>query len=611
MNTVPQAARSYDLEPCSELRLDLRLRPLAKDRPLALGTPLPVVTVRLEARAGAPIVADWFGFSASSSSDGVDGAAAPGTSAAAGGGAATFRIGCTREPASIALFTPSGCIAVVEGPATVVERSVALRFVELDTAARRQPVAAPATSASAAARQVLSVNDGAWPRWRRHLLQLHNVLHSERLDAQARGRAVTAAAAAAAGGGGGGGDDANDAALTARIGPRVLVCGSRAGSGRTTLCRALVNLAVRDGFQPLLIVAEATGTASVGMPGCLAACYADHGLDPCEGGALCPTVQVPVPLEDCERSKRAEPLQHALHALMDLAEQRTISLAACASGGVIVDTEAVDDFASDDDMQRVAAIVDACNIDTVVVVGSENLRNTLRLRLSTHSAAGAADDEHGDDDEYDDGADRAAAAAAAALTAVETLGAGDRCTVRRDDALIRLINFPAVDGAGDDIHRAPALRALAVQARWAAYFLGSATSPLAAHALRVEHDASRWCVLRALTSSAGGILPLLGAGEEQRSRFRAMAQPIDLAARLAHHRAAAGGGGGGDAAAQRPLVAAVLRCAAVGDDASRAETIGFVAVTAVRDGFVELLAPCAAMPAEPHVFALMHASCQP
>ena len=607
---TPQAIRTFDLSPCSELRFDLRCPPPHRGAPL-LAT-LPVLTVRIDPRGNVPVAADWFGFATSTATTG------------SASETLTLRVGCAYEAASTALFTSSGCYVTVEGPASVVQKCLPLCYFDLDTSARSFASGGGGGGVGAGGgagavvggkpTAVVGTIDNAWPHWRRQLLGLHDFFHSQRMAAYERGKARS------------------DDDINSRIGPRVLVCSSRAGCGKTTVCRSLLNLAVRDGFQPLFVAADSSGTSLVGQPGCFAAFYADHGVDPTEAGAHYPTVQVALPIEDCERSKRAEPWRYSINALMDLAEQRTLNVASCASGGFIVDTDCVDEFLSEDDLNRITAVIDECDIRYVVVVGSENLRNTLRCRLQppvlSGLLAGNAHHQQFSGLDADGGAPTAEQLQHQHHLVQQAIiapgcGAGDAVLVRRKDTTVTLLNFPVVDGADDGGMRAAAaavssatsVGSSAIQARWHRYFFGTPTSPLSSWTHRVPVAESKWCYLRSQTSSYGGILPLLGAGEEQQSVFRAVAQPVDIASRFAAYvlnqqqQQQQQQGGGGNK--RKPLVAAVMRASDVTDAVCSADILGFVAVASVVDGIVEMMSPCRALPRVKHVFAIIYSAYQP
>jgi hypothetical protein len=100
-------------------------------------------------------------------------------------------------------------------------------------------------------------------------INAHHLINNMRADARA------AAAAAAAGGG------AAPAPAAAAQGPRVVVAGPT-DVGKSTLCRMLLNWAVRGGSHPTYVDLD-VGQGTVTAPGCLAATPIETPIDIEEG----------------------------------------------------------------------------------------------------------------------------------------------------------------------------------------------------------------------------------------------------------------------------------------------------------------------------------------
>lgn len=669
------SSRVFDLGPNSELRFSLSIKVSPQQQ--AAASPHPFLSVRLEPRDGVPVRADWFGFS----------------TATASGGARerlTFRLGCvpttgTASPpgSSTALFSTSGCLVTVEGPASVVLKCVAVSFFERDTTSvhsirynnnnnNHNNINSENDDNDASSASQQHQQQSAWPLWRRQVTQLHSVFHEQRMSAY---QASTGDGEKNNNKNGGGGDNNDDdAELMQSIGPRVLVCGSKAGSGRTTICKLLLNLAARDGFQPLFIAADPSGTSIVGQPGCYAACVADAGIDPTEDGAHFPTVQVPLPLEDCPRNKLAEPSRHTIATLIEMADRRTFSVKSCAAAGLIVDTDPVDEVLLDDELERIVAIIEECTIEAVIVVGSENLRQSLRFRLQRNEQQSDANNNNkertmsgaesnnnpffnafggggggggagGRGGEYSE----IAAATRREELSRTILSASPETLLRvqrLDGSVVALHSCAVVDGAEDRLSGGCG-GIVARRSRWYRYFCGTPSTPLSSFSSTLQlfphqlhqigggagaasspssssSGSIRWIVLRSQSSGYGGLLPLQGAGEEQKSEYRATVQLVsDLHGRYVAHlqqQAQLQRGSGSHHFANLPLMAAVLRVSGSasidslidsGTSLCRAPVLGFVAVTHVAaDGSTaDILAPSKILPTN-CVFALMHQTAQ-
>jgi hypothetical protein len=294
----------------------------------------------------------------------------------------------------------------------------------------------------------------------------------------------------------------------------------------------------------------------------------DLGFDPADSALLVPTAQtLLLPHGTTDRRTRDEPLRYALDAAALALDMRTHERGSDPHGGVVVELMGVDDMDPEGTGRIIEAAIETCDVDVVVFLGADRLRQSMRWRLA---APGFDVSEHQE-------------------------GALAMCAVRPGLSLVGCAGLPSRSA------KPTRMRLGSMRTRWLSYFFGSATSQLAPARVRLPAAAAdgsgavQWVQLRAQTSTAmSGMLALQGDGtEEQRRAFAVTASSVDPAMEYATRCAIRAKVGGAP-----PLVVAARVDAprgATADELAQAEVVGFVLLLGVdaATGCIDVLAPCA------------------
>lgn len=158
-------------------------------------------------------------------------------------------------------------------------------------------------------------------------------------------------------------------------GPRVFVVGPT-DSGKSTLCKILVNYAVRAGFTPLLADLD-IGQGSITVPGCLAAAIVEAPVD-LETGL---PVDAPLVYYYGHQTPSENPAlyKHLTERLAAVVNLRVAADAAVRASGVIINSMGWVEELGYDILKHTAQSMGAT---TVVVVGDERLYSQLRNDLA-------------------------------------------------------------------------------------------------------------------------------------------------------------------------------------------------------------------------------------
>jgi hypothetical protein len=346
----------------------------------------------------------------------------------------------------------------------------------------------------------------------------------------------------------------NDTAEQSTLGPRVLVCSSARGSGKSIACRILANLAVRHGYHPLLVSASLDGAfPGIASPTSVGVTTIQHALPADDDDAsFVPAIQATVgysvtkpdhlsaadtttDANDGVTFLAADPahratLVHALASALDVAERRTMPFPRARCGGLILD--APPDDGSAEYAQLLLQLMETCEIDVVVFVGGgASLRNSLRYEAfrqrREHADPSAAATASAGKSHRTEGSDLAKQQALeyqikdAAVVAL--LGSNHAELHLASGAVIQCFQVPSVAGA---VKRLDRDRRAAERLAWRHYFFGTVTTPLqpvADSLTRILLDAksatpavrARIALVRLVARSRaalGGMLPL---GEEE------------------------------------------------------------------------------------------------
>lgn len=168
------------------------------------------------------------------------------------------------------------------------------------------------------------------------------------------------------------------------MGPRAMVVGPQ-DSGKSTLCRTLLNYAVRANWKPTFVDLD-VGQNSISIPGTVAAT----------------PVERPFPVEQCGDLTHKAPLVYFYgHAspnkslplykkmsgrLCELVDKRCESHDSAREGGVIINTCG---WVQDGGYQLLVELAKTFQADVLLVMGDENLYNQLKVdtQLETTSVA--------------------------------------------------------------------------------------------------------------------------------------------------------------------------------------------------------------------------------
>lgn len=228
-------------------------------------------------------------------------------------------------------------------------------------------------------------------------LNAHQVIANMRADAARRSEALVAA------GGGGAGAAGTTTTEGPAEGPRVAVVGP-VDTGKSTLCRTLLNWAVRSAPQtasgassapppPVVFVDLDVGQGSITAPGTLAAAPVEAPYDS-EDGCFPSSVPLVYFYGHASPSDNPELYRALVARLADVLDRRAEKDPRSAAGGLVINTAGfVDQAAGGYDL--LVDALRALRVDVVLVMEADRLHAQLSAHL-LQAAGGAAEDGGGD-----------------------------------------------------------------------------------------------------------------------------------------------------------------------------------------------------------------------
>lgn len=159
--------------------------------------------------------------------------------------------------------------------------------------------------------------------------------------------------------------------------PRVMLVGP-SDSGKSTLCKILLNYAVRAGKGPVFADVD-IGQGSLTVPGCLAACAVENPVDVEEGGF---PGEPPVVFYygGVSPSDNASLYKHCVERLAAVLEDRCKKDPAAAAAGMIVNSMGwVEGLGYD----LLLHSIETLKINTVLVIGQDRLHSQMNRSLSS------------------------------------------------------------------------------------------------------------------------------------------------------------------------------------------------------------------------------------
>ena len=157
--------------------------------------------------------------------------------------------------------------------------------------------------------------------------------------------------------------------------PRVMIVGP-SDSGKSTLCKILLNYAVRAGKAPVFADVD-IGQGSLTVPGCIAACVVENPVDVEEGGF---PGEPPIVFYygSVSPSENASLYKHCVERLMAVLEDRGARDPAAAAAGMIVNSMG---WVEGLGYQLLLHSIETMKINTVLVVGQDRLHSQMNSAL--------------------------------------------------------------------------------------------------------------------------------------------------------------------------------------------------------------------------------------
>ena len=157
--------------------------------------------------------------------------------------------------------------------------------------------------------------------------------------------------------------------------PRVMVVGPT-DSGKSTLCKILLNYAVRAGKAPAFADVD-IGQGSLTVPGCIAACAVENPVDIEEGGF---PGEPPLVFYygSCSPSENPSLYKHCVERLAAVLNDRCSKDPAARAAGIIANSMG---WVEGLGYELLLHSIDTLGINTILVVGQDRLHSQMKASL--------------------------------------------------------------------------------------------------------------------------------------------------------------------------------------------------------------------------------------
>ena len=160
----------------------------------------------------------------------------------------------------------------------------------------------------------------------------------------------------------------------ARIGPRVMICGPT-DVGKSTLCRLLLNYAVRTGRRPVFIDLD-VGQATIAIPGSVGALLVERPADVEEGFSL----QTPLvyQLGHTSPGPNIKLYNTLVDQISDVVHQRFEQNSKTKASGCVINTCG---WVTGEGFKLLMHIMKSFKIDVIIVIDQERTYNEFKMKI--------------------------------------------------------------------------------------------------------------------------------------------------------------------------------------------------------------------------------------